>query len=202
MNRDIAELFDCGIEAFDALLPSPELYQYYMGIKNRTLIINKDIAEDAIERFIVPLLAMDNDGTGEPIEIIVNTPGGEVYSGFAIVDAIEKLKTKTTIRIVGMAASMGIYIAMAHAMNPNVETVCSKYAVGLIHSGAVKMGIQNTKDAEDYMDFSKEYERELIKPYVLSHTKLTEAEYDTFERKQLWLTAQKMLEYGMVSRIE
>lgn len=37
-------------------------------------------------------MEMDNDGTNEPITIILNTPGGDVYDGFALVDAIEHIK--------------------------------------------------------------------------------------------------------------
>lgn len=56
---------------------------------------------------------MDNDGTGKPIEIIISTVGGEIYSGFNFVDQIEKAKSPVTIHIMSMAASMGFLIAMA-----------------------------------------------------------------------------------------
>ena len=49
---------------------------------------------------------MDNDGTGNPIEIIISTVGGEIYSGFNLVDQIENAKSPVTIHIMSMASSM------------------------------------------------------------------------------------------------
>ena len=64
------------------------------NLENRTIIINDDISSDIVEMALLPLMEMDNDGTGREITILLNTCGGEVYSGFCLIDYIEKLKTK------------------------------------------------------------------------------------------------------------
>ena len=43
----------------------PVMYQYFKNLQNRTIIINEDISEASIETVVLPLLEMDNDGTGE-----------------------------------------------------------------------------------------------------------------------------------------
>lgn len=176
---------------------SPITYQYYKGILDRRIIINDQICSDIIEYAVIPLIDMDNDGTGKPIEIILNTVGGEIYSGFSLVDALEKIKCKTTIKIVGMAASMGILIAMVN--NPNVKVVCSSFSVGLLHSGSQCME-GSTHAVRDTFKFSERYEG-MIKEYILSHTTIDEKMYNEIERQEFWMTADDMIKYGIVDEI-
>jgi ATP-dependent protease ClpP protease subunit len=69
---------------------SPATYQYYKQLNNRKIILNDEIDTDVVERVIIPLIEMDNDGTNKPIEIFINTIGGNVFYGFALVKTWEK----------------------------------------------------------------------------------------------------------------
>ena len=68
-------LSDLGL---DNSLPDPVTYQYYKNLKDRKIIINDQIDSSIVEMVMIPLLEMDNDGTGRPIEIILNTVGGSL----------------------------------------------------------------------------------------------------------------------------
>lgn len=178
-------------------LPSPIDYQYYKCLENNTILINQEISECLVEYAIIPLMNMDADENVKHIDIIINTVGGDIYTGFAMVSVLEKLKTETTIRIIGMAASMGGLIAMAK--NPNLKVVCDKWSVGLIHSGSQYME-GSTHAVKDTFKFSERYE-EKIKAYILSHTKISEEMYREIERQEFWMDADDMLKYGIVDEI-
>lgn len=180
-------------------IPSPTEYQYYKNLLNRKIVINKDIDDRLLETAILPFIEMDNDGTGKPIEIILSTVGGEIYSGFSLVDQIEKAKSPVTIRIMSMAASMGFLIAMAGKNNPNVKTVCNPFSVGLLHSGSQYMS-GSAHAVKDTFDFSQHYE-EKIKDYILTHTNIDEELYDKIERKEYWMDADEMVRLGIVDEI-
>ena len=108
----------------------PKTYQYYKSLKNNKIIINDVIDDDIVENAIIPLLDMDNDENVKHIDIILNTSGGEVYSGMTLCSVIDNLKTDTTITILSKAASMGGLIAMEGRNNPNVRTlfgVCQEH---------------------------------------------------------------------------
>ena len=183
----------------DSNLPDPIMYQYYKNLKDRKIIINTEIGDDLLECATLPLIEMDNDGSGEPIEIILSSVGREIYSGFNLVDQIEKLKTPTTIHIMSMAASMGLLIAMAGKNNPNVKTVCHPFSVGLLHSGSKYME-GSAHAVRDTFDFSQHYE-EKIKQYILSHTKIDDDLYEKIERKEYWMDADEMMRLGIVDEI-
>lgn len=181
-----------------AALPDPVAYQYYQLLEQRKILINQEIDDTFLETAVLPYIQMNEDGEG-PIEIIISTVGGDIYSGFELVDAIEKAKVPTTIHVIGMCASMGTLIAMAGKNNPNVKTVCHPFSVGLLHSGSQYME-GSAHAVKDTFDFSQHYE-DKIKDYILSHSKIDEEYYNKIERKELWLDADEMLRLGIVDEI-
>lgn len=197
---DVINLNDLIGDAMNSTsLPDPESYQYYSQMQKRRIVLNMDIDQALLEYAILPLIEMDNDGTGKPIEIMLNTYGGEIYSGFNLVDVIENLKTPTTIHIMGIAASMGLFIAMAGKHNPNVKTVCHPFSVGLLHSGSQCLE-GSTHAVRDTFEFSRHYE-DKIRDYVISHTNIDEALYEKTERNEYWMDANEMLRLGIVDEI-
>ena len=180
-------------------LPDPMQYQYYANLQNRKIIVNGEITDAIIEYATLPLIQMDNDGTGKPIELLLNTLGGDLFSGLTLVDAIERVQTPLTVRILGMAASMGFYIAIAGHNNPNVKTVCSSFSVGLLHGGSLEL--EGTQYAiKDQINFLQSYE-EKLKKYVVSHTNITPRFYKKFERNEYWMDSEELLKYGIVDEI-
>lgn len=180
-------------------LPDPIIYQYYKNLDKRKIIINEQICDCLLETAILPFIEMDNDGSGKPIEIIINTVGGEIYSGFNFVDQIEQSKTPVIIHIMSMAASMGLLVAMAGHNNPNVKTVCHPFSVGLLHSGSTYLE-GSSHAVKDAFDFSQQYE-ERIKEYILSHSNIDEKLYDKVERKEYWMDSNEMNRLGIVDEI-
>ena len=93
-------LSDLGL---DNSLPDPVTCQYYKNLKDRKIIINDQIDSSIVEMVMIPLLEMDNDGTGRPIEIILNTVGGSLFDGATLCNIIDNLKSPTTITVMTYA---------------------------------------------------------------------------------------------------
>ena len=180
-------------------LPDPTLYTYYKFLTKRQIVINNEIGDDILEMATLPYMEMSSDGSGKPIEIILATPGGDMFQGFNLIDQIDNTNTPTIIHIMSTAMSMGILIAMAGKNNPNVKTVCHPFSVGLLHDGSYYL--EGTKhEVKDFFNFTQAYE-EKIKRYILSHSKIDETQYEKMERTELWLDAEGMLKLGIVDEI-
>ena len=52
--------------------------QYDNLLKNRIILINDTISDLTIDKVVMPLLQMDNDGTGRKITIYINSNGGDL----------------------------------------------------------------------------------------------------------------------------
>ena len=179
-------------------LPNPADYYFYRGLKEGSVVLNDDVDDDLVERVIFPLQQLDMNPDIEHITFYINSNGGDPYDGMSVVSCLENMATPVTICILGRAASAAAYIAMAKG--PHIKTVCSKYSVSLIHAGSVFL-IGNANEAEDTHDFLRRYDEEIIKDFVITHTKITEEKYDEIKRREYWMTSSEMLELGIVDEI-
>lgn len=178
---------------------SPATYQYYKNLQNRTIIINEAVTANIVETVMLPLIEMDNDGTNEPITIRLSTVGGSLFDGITLCDIIDNLKTPTTIIVQTYAYSMGGIILMAGYNNPNVRKVCYKHSTALLHSGSTYLE-GNSTAVKDQFHFNQKFEQKL-KDYTLSHSKITENEYDAMERYEWYMDSDTMLEKGLVDDV-
>lgn len=173
--------------------------EYSRLLKERKILINDIISENTIEKVVMPLLRMDNDGSNEKITIYVNTNGGSVYDGLVLCDIIEHLKTETEVIVLGYAYSMGSIILMSGKNNPNVIRKCYPFSTALIHGGSAYIS-GSSSQVKDYFKFNEKFEKR-IADFIVSHTNLTEDDYAAIERYEAYMDSDEMLEKGLVDEI-
>lgn len=171
--------------------------QYINCLNNRVILLNDNIDDEVIETIVLPLIAMDNDGSNKPITIMVNTCGGCVGSGFSIVHTIEHLKTPTTVYLIGEAFSMGLYIAMAGYNNPNVKTICTPYTRAMYHMGHLNIDEEELEDEKDLLDFQREYDKTVVYDYIISHSKITREMLESWDGREKYFTAKELENLGI-----
>ena len=173
--------------------------EYSRLLKERKMLINDIISENTIEKVVMPLLRMDNDGSGEKITIYINTNGGSVYDGLVLCDIIEQLKTETEVIVLGYAYSMGSIILMSGKNNPNVTRKCYPFSTALIHGGSAYIS-GSSSQVKDYFKFNEKFEKRIAN-FIVSHTNLTEDDYAAIERYEAYMDSDEMLEKGLVDEI-
>lgn len=199
MSTTALTLEDIAIALKPTGLPDIIMYQYYKNLEKRTIIINEQITSNIVESVMLPLLEMDNDGTGEPINIVLNTLGGSLFDGATLCNIIDNLKTPTTITVFTYAYSMGSILLMAGYNNPNVKKRCYKHSTAILHAGSSYLE-GDSMSVKDQFNFYQKFEN-VIKEYTLSHSKITPEEYDKMERYEWYMTSDTMLEKGLVDEI-
>ena len=131
----------------------------------------------------------------KPIRLYINSPGGDMYEGFALIDAIQLSKTPVYTYNVGMCASMGFLIYIA-----GHKRFSFPRAIYLLHDG-FSGSISSTGKFLDTADFSKRYEKEVIKTYVLAQTNIGEKEYDEHLRVEWYMLPNDALKLGVTHEI-
>ncbi len=83
----------------------------YCFSKKREIYLFEEIT-DSVSAEIIAQLEYLKNVSSEDITIYINSPGGAVSAGFAIVDAINRTKNRCKVSTIctGMAASMGAFI--------------------------------------------------------------------------------------------
>lgn len=79
-------------------------------LRDRIVFLNGEINMYSVNLLIAQLLFLEAEDPEKEINIYINSPGGEVYSGMALYDTIQYLKAPVNTICVGLAASMAAVI--------------------------------------------------------------------------------------------
>ena len=79
-------------------------------LDKRTIFVSEGINSAVAKRVINQLLALELEKPNTPINLFLNSPGGEVNSGFAIYDTIRFLSSDVRIINTGLCASIATII--------------------------------------------------------------------------------------------
>lgn len=166
---------------------------------DRSIFIDDEITESFFSGVILPFMQMEKEDSKKPIHIYINSPGGNIMDALVFCDMLDKTKCPVIIEVVGYAYSMAGYICMAGANNKKVKRICHKYSFALIHAGSVGY----SGDARKAKQIQAFYDKldDMIKDYILTHTKITEKQYKANLDVEWYLTSDQMLELGLVDEV-
>lgn len=167
--------------------------------EERVIIIDEEISEKMIRTVLIPLLRLDGDEEERPIDIYLNTPGGDANVTLAICDAIDKLRCPTTIHILGTAYSGGLWIASAGRHNPNVRKIAYPNAEFMYHRLGGMMEGHLTQLEASYAWTESMQKR--LNEYLLGHTALTESVLRKYKDKDWFFSAKEAFEYEIIDEV-
>lgn len=173
---------------------------YLKDLKQRKLTLNFDVEQFAVADIVRHILQFNREDADiqpeerQPIILYVASNGGEVDSGFELIDAIAASKTPVYTVNLGYQYSMAFLIGLAghkrYAM-PNAKFLMHDGSQFVYNSGA---------KVQDQMEFQRKVE-DRVKQYILSHSKLTGEEYDSKLRVEWYLFADEAKEKGFTDYI-
>lgn len=132
------------------------------------------------------------------IEIQINTHGGSIFAGFALIDFIRSLSKRghrVTAVVWGMAASMGAVILQAADVR-----VMGENAFLLLHEGSMFAGGDYGHVEDEFILMQKLQER--IVELLTERGDISKATIKrNWRRKDWWMTASEALKHGLVDEI-
>ena len=98
------------------------IYDIYSKLlNNRIIFLNGEINDDVSSLIVSELLYLDSLNH-EDIHIYINSPGGSVTSGLAIIDTMNLVKSDVSTLALGLCASMAAVILSAGKKNKRYST--------------------------------------------------------------------------------
>lgn len=173
---------------------------YLQDLKQRKLFLNDDITQINVANIVKHIMQYNAEDRMLPVEqrtpilLYITSNGGEVDSGFELIDVICNSKTPVYTINLGYQYSMGFLIGLAghkrFAM-PNAKFLMHDGSNCIYNSGA---------KAQDQMKFQEKVEGR-IKTYILSRSKVTDQEYDSKLRVEWYLFADEAKDKGFIDSI-
>lgn len=170
---------------------------YSRLLKDRIIMLTGPVEDGMANAIIAQLLFLDAQDTKD-IYLYVNSPGGSVSAGLAIVDTMNFIKSEVQTIVMGMAASMGTIIASSGTKGKRFMLPNAEY---LIHQpmGGAGQGTQQT-DIQIIADSIKKTRDRLEKILSENSGKPIEQVHLDCERDK-WMDAKETLEYGFIDEI-
>jgi ATP-dependent Clp endopeptidase proteolytic subunit ClpP len=128
------------------------------------------------------------------LNVEINSPGGDVFAGLAIFNALRSSGKEIVVTVMGVAASAASLIAMA-----GDRIVMPKNTFMMVHN-PWSMAIGNADELRDTADTLDKIGASLRMTYA-ARTGLPEDEIATMLATDTWLTADEALEKGFASEV-
>ncbi len=172
-------------------------YDIYSRLLNdRIVFLGEEINSTTANLVIAQLLHLESQDSEKDISLYINSPGGEVYSGLAILDTMNFVKPDVSTICLGMAASMA---AVLLASGTKGKRFCLPNSMVMIHQPSGGAQGQQT-EIEIAAREIRETRNNLNK--ILADA--TGQPFEVVERdteRDNYMRAQQALEYGLVDRI-
>ena len=168
-------------------------------LKDRIIFLGEDVNTTFASLIIAQLLFLESEDPDKEINFYINSPGGSVSSGLAIVDTMNYIKCPINTYCIGLAASFGAVLlangtkGKRYAM-PNAEILIHQ---PLISGGGISGQTTEIKIHADHMVKS----RERLSKILAERTGKTIEQIMEDTERDNWLTAEEALEYGLIDEI-
>ena len=165
-------------------------------LKERIIILSDQVNSVTASLVTAQLLFLEAEDPDKDIQLYINSPGGEIASGFMIYDTMQYIKADVQTICMGMAASMGAFILAAGTkgkryMLPNAEVMIHQ-PLGQVSGQASDINIM----AEHILRMKQRLNQ------ILSER--TGQPYEVIERdtdRDFWMSAEEAKEYGIIDEI-
>ena len=175
-------------------------YDIYSRLLNdRIIFLGGPVNDHMANLAVAQLLFLANEDPKADISIYVNSPGGSVTSGLAIVDTMRFVPCDVATYIIGQAASMGSVIACSGAKGkryalPNSENLMHQPLIGGVLEG-------QATDLEIEARHILRMRDQLYTIYAEATGQTKDKVHEDCDRNK-WLTASEMLEYGLIDKVQ
>lgn len=169
---------------------------YSMLLTERIVFLGMPVQDAMANVIVAQLLYLDSQDRNKPIQMFIHSPGGVVYAGLAIYDAMQMISAPVHTFAVGLTASMGTVLLAAGEKG-------HRYALphATIHMHPASAGAQGY--TEDVRIAFRELERIHMQNFNLlaRHTGRSLAEIERAFERDRHMQALEAKEFGLVDEV-
>ena len=169
---------------------------YSLLLKERIIFLGTQINDQVANLLVAQLLYLDREDPERDISIYINSPGGVINSGFAILDTMNLIRPPVSTICVGLAASMATVLLCA-------GTKGKRYALpnSTIHMHQALGGAQG--QASDVEIAAREMLRlnDKVRQMISDSTGQSYEKIAKDTDRDYYLTAEQAKDYGLIDEV-
>ncbi|HEY6653096.1 MAG TPA: ATP-dependent Clp endopeptidase proteolytic subunit ClpP [Solirubrobacterales bacterium] len=169
---------------------------YSRLLNERIIFLGTPVTEDIANLIVAQLIHLESEDPDKDVSIYINSPGGSVYAGLAIYDAMQFIKPDVSTICVGVAMSMGALLLAGGAPEKRMALPNSKILIHQVSGGFSGQATDIEIHAKEIIDV-----RQRLDEIISKHTgqPLEKVAKDT--ERDYFMSAQEAKEYKIVDRV-
>ena len=169
---------------------------YSRLLKDRIIFVGGSINDAVANTVIAQLLYLESEDSKKDIQMYINSPGGDVYSGMAIYDTMNYIKPKVSTICVGLAASMASFLLAGGEKGKRFSLPNSRILIHQPMGGTQGQASDIKILADEIIKVRKEMNQILAKN---TGKPLKEIERDS--DRDYYMRAEEAKKYGIIDKI-
>lgn len=172
-------------------------YDIYSRLLNdRIIFLGGQIDDHVANLVIAQLLFLDHADSKKDIQLYINSPGGSVTAGLAILDTMALVKADVSTICVGIAASMGAVLLSAGQKGKRFALPNSEVMIHQVMGGAEGQASDIAINAKHILRT-----KETLNKILAKNTGKTPAQIEKDSDRDYYLTADEAKKYGLIDEI-
>jgi ATP-dependent Clp protease protease subunit len=169
---------------------------YSLLLKERIVFLGTGINDDVANLIVAQLLYLNSIDQKTPISLYINSPGGSVYAGLAIYDAMQMISAPVSTVAVGVSASMGTALLASGA--PGKRFALPHATIHMHPTGGGAKGY-----TEDVRIATREQERLQTQLFHLmgKHSGHSWKEIEDYFLRDRYMSAPEAMEFGLIDQV-
>jgi ATP-dependent Clp protease protease subunit len=169
---------------------------YSRLLNERIIFLGTPVTEDIANLIVAQLIHLESEDPDKDVSIYINSPGGSVYAGLAIYDAMQFIKPDVSTICVGVAMSMGALLLAGGAPEKRMALPNSKILIHQVSGGFSGQATDIEIHAKEIIDV-----RQRLDEIISKHTgqPLEKVAKDT--ERDYFMSAEEAKEYKIVDRV-
>lgn len=169
---------------------------YSRLMKDRIIFLSGEVNDEMANIIVGQLLFLQAEDPNADITLYVNSPGGSITAGMAIYDTMNYIKCDVNTVVIGMAASMGAFLAAAGQKGkrfalPNAEIMIHQ-PLGGAQGQVTEMEISLNRIVKM---------KEKLNKILAANSNHTVKRVAKDTERDYFMSANEALEYGLIDKI-
>ncbi len=169
---------------------------YSRLLKENIIFLAGPIDDETANIIIAQLLFLQSEDPKKDIKLYINSPGGHVSAGLAIIDTMNHIKNDVSTVCVGMAASMGAVILASGAKGKRYSLPNSEIMIHQPLGGAQGQATDIQITAKQILKL-----KEKLNKMMAERTGKTYAEIEKDADRDYYMSADEAKKYGIVDKV-
>ncbi|MFA7627943.1 MAG: ATP-dependent Clp protease proteolytic subunit [Candidatus Dojkabacteria bacterium] len=176
---------------------SERAYDIYSRLlKDRIIFVSGTIGTEMANTIIAQLLFLEKENPKEDIQMFINSYGGEITAGMAIIDTMNYVKCEISTIAVGLAASMGTVLLVSGTKGKRFALPNSKIHIHQPIGGVRGQASDIAIEAEEIIKT-----REALYKILAARTGKTAKQIEKDADRDKYFTAKEAKEYGIIDKV-